>query len=675
MQSTIALAGIAALLRIAHASPVAVAPEAARASLFNLTNDWDCRSDKNPVIALHGLFAQRNFDLNFLEAWLRPRGYCTYGLTYGAHPLLPTLGGVRLVAESSQEIVDLIDEVLARTGAPKVDLVGHSEGGLQALYVPKVRNMSAKVDKIVAIAPPTHGTDFSKLLSLADALDVRAEVNELLTTVGCPACLDVANGDAIKALNDGPIVQPGNTVTVLATKYDAIVTPAGKTSFIDEPGVTNILIQDVCPIDIAGHVSLAIDTNVFELTLNALQGKNGRKFSGNLTSNLERLTAERHGAIRLGTAYELHTIRRVFNLLDMHPVGYYDLSVAGLPMHATAFRPTRHASLERNPFRVFTTPLRPKLLASARARELSKTLLARRNIFSDGLLRMLDAADSLAGHLTRAQAAVRSPRRRRPRRRVPAPQGGAPDILADIACFWTAHINHLTSRTLDIARAQAAMRARGMRAKERIEGPPPRACPILLRQTSFLALEERVSFPADAEAETLVAATHTPAGRDLYDALLSECAEKSVGLGPEEAEAVARQVFAAFPDTWDSLRSQGLIYCRYSVLRQPEGRPAVAGANENTLEQLVADEFVEAAPITYEDFLPFSAAGIFHSNLSASGQPKDVGIQEEGSDQPAFESALGSPVLDMYKWDASVQKASIQAVSRELGMGLIELGR
>ena len=38
----------------------------------------------------------------------------------------------------------------------------------------------------------------------------------------------------------------------------------------------------------------------------------------------------------------------------------------------------------------------------------------------------------------------------------------------------------------------------GMAAKAVIEGPPRRACPILLRQTSFKALEEAVHFP-DAE--------------------------------------------------------------------------------------------------------------------------------------------------------------------------------
>lgn len=38
-------------------------------------------------------------------------------------------------------------------------------------------------------------------------------------------------------------------------------------------------------------------------------------------------------AIRLGTPYELATVRRIFNIIGLHPVGYYDLSAAGYACH------------------------------------------------------------------------------------------------------------------------------------------------------------------------------------------------------------------------------------------------------------------------------------------------------------------------------------------------------
>ena len=48
----------------------------------------------------------------------------------------------------------------------------------------------------------------------------------------------------------------------------------------------------------------------------------------------QRLGVERHGAIRVGTAAELAGIAQIFKVMGMHPVGYYDLSVAGVPVHS-----------------------------------------------------------------------------------------------------------------------------------------------------------------------------------------------------------------------------------------------------------------------------------------------------------------------------------------------------
>lgn len=73
---------------------------------------------------------------------------------------------------------------------------------------------------------------------------------------------------------------------------------------------------------------------------------------------LARLNVERHGAIRVGTAEELATLRRMFAIMGMYPVSYYDLSQAGVPVHSTAFRPIDDAALARNPFRIFTSLLR-----------------------------------------------------------------------------------------------------------------------------------------------------------------------------------------------------------------------------------------------------------------------------------------------------------------------------
>jgi uncharacterized glyoxalase superfamily metalloenzyme YdcJ len=66
-------------------------------------------------------------------------------------------------------------------------------------------------------------------------------------------------------------------------------------------------------------------------------------------------------------------------------------------------------------------------------------------------------------------------------------------LVADVVSFRGPHINHLTPRTLDIDAVQREMPRRGISAKAVVEGPPSRRCPILLRQTSFKALEEAVN--------------------------------------------------------------------------------------------------------------------------------------------------------------------------------------
>ena len=227
------------------------------------------------------------------------------------------------------------------------------------------------------------------------------------------------------------------------------------------------------------------------------------------TGEIERLDIERHGAIRVGTAEELSNMRRVFAVMGMQPVGYYDLSPAGVPVHSTAFRATHEAALQTSPFRVFTSLLRLELIDDAALREKAARILAARQIFTaralelagqfetQGGLNDADAREFVAEALHtfrwHSEATVSLDDYRE--------LHGLHRLIADVVAFKGPHINHLTPRTLDIDEAQAEMPRRGVSAKAVIEGPPPRKCPILLRQTSFKALEESVWFAgADGKA-------------------------------------------------------------------------------------------------------------------------------------------------------------------------------
>ncbi|RAH42912.1 VOC family protein [Aspergillus brunneoviolaceus CBS 621.78] len=411
-----------------------------------------------------------------------------------------------------------------------------------------------------------------------------------------------------------------------------------------------------------------------------------------------RLGLERHGAIRLGTPQELQTIRRVFALLGMAPVGYYDLAVAGLPMHATCFRPTEASALQKNPFRVFTTLLRPELITTDSSKQIALDLLSRRQIFTDDLLLLLDQAEAQGGQLTGQQAesfitnALESFRWQGMAAATVSQyqeMRKAHPILADIASFTSAHINHLTPRALDIEESHRQMARAGMAVKDRIEGPPRRACPILLRQTSFLALEESIGFredgPSHASSARVVQGSHkarfgeieqrgaapTTKGRQLYDALLDEALQRA---DAEHADAsrtdeIMAEVFAQYPDDWTELRRQGLVYFEYSC-RQTSFDPSRVDAASDAadlLDQLIQQSVIVATPITYEDFLPFSAAGIFQSNLTSKSA---FAHRESTADEAGFNRSLGATVLDMDGLYASHQRQSVERCFKILGLEL-----
>lgn len=420
---------------------------------------------------------------------------------------------------------------------------------------------------------------------------------------------------------------------------------------------------------------------VADINAEVLEGDPALKSQLQRDGSLGRLGVERHGAIRVGTAEELATLRRLFAVMGMFPVGYYDLSVAGVPVHSTAFRPVSDESLARNPFRVFTSLLRLELIADVALRSEAAETLARRKIFTERALRLidrfevqggLDSADAdefvkeaLKTFCWHGEATVDAKTYDR--------LHDAHRLIADVVCFKGPHINHLTPRTLDIDAAQAGMPRRGIAAKDIIEGPPRRKCPILLRQTSFKALEEVVMFERGGQDD---AGTHmarfgeieqrgvalTRAGRKLYDETLSSLRTHSDGNSVSYEDRLAK-AFLEFPDDHESLRKLKLAHFRYSLT--PEGEAAAAEqdlANES-IDTLIERGFAKADPMTYEDFLPVSAAGIFQSNLGGTEQKSYAA----NAARAAFEEALNAPVFDEIALYAENEIRSLAQVRAALG--------
>ncbi|MRS20564.1 DUF1338 family protein [Enterobacteriaceae bacterium RIT692] len=381
---------------------------------------------------------------------------------------------------------------------------------------------------------------------------------------------------------------------------------------------------------------------------------------------LSRLSVERHGAIRVGKAEELSTLRQMFAVMGMEAVGYYDLSQAGVPVHSTAFRPVSDRALRHNPFRVFTSLLHLELIDDAALREKAAAILAARDIFTPGC-RALIAKHQLQGGLNAADAATFVQEaletfRWHAHTTVDSATYRALSqqhrLIADVVCFRGCHINHLTPRTLDIDRVQSLMPSRGIDPKTLIEGPPQRKVPILLRQTSFKALEEAVHFN-DGTPGTHTArfgeieqrgAALTPKGRELYDRLL---AEAGTGSDNQHHQQHLSAVFGDFPDDEETLREQQLAWFRYRLTDKGEQAPPRAG---ESVTQLLAEGRLSAEPIVYEDFLPVSAAGIFQSNLGDVAQTRSAG----NASRADFETALGTAVQDEMALYQQMQLRSLE---------------
>jgi uncharacterized glyoxalase superfamily metalloenzyme YdcJ len=416
--------------------------------------------------------------------------------------------------------------------------------------------------------------------------------------------------------------------------------------------------------------------------------------------SIERVTAERHGAIRVGTPRELREVSRVFAALGMHPVGFYDLrdaaTEAAVPVVSTAFRPVAPDELAANPFRMFTSLLvtDDRRFFSADLQGRLDRFLARRALLRPGLLALAekaiaaggladDDADRFLDLATEAFSLSPEPINRAWYAELEAVSA----VAADIGAVTSTHINHLTPRVLDIDDLYRRMGERGIAMIDAIQGPPKWDVPdVLLRQTSFRALDERRTFRekdgsltagmlrvrfGEVEARGIAL---TRAGRDRYDALLAEADRRSAAAGEGQRRSaaagegqrgeVAAQVWReGLPGTELGLLRAGLGFFTFAPGSSSQSRHVTVprDASPATLASEVEAGRLTATPIVYEDFLPRSAAGIFQSNLTAAGTRDD---ERTGSRRDAgwLSDVLGVELNDPFELYAAQQRASLDGL-------------
>jgi triacylglycerol esterase/lipase EstA (alpha/beta hydrolase family) len=199
-------------------------------------------------------------------------GYKVYTFNYGniTHDPNSPIQATADIRQSGLQLAAEVDKVLAETGAPKVILIGHSQGGgiLPVYYINDLGGAD-KVSQLIGIAPSNHGTNVDGLIGLQD-----------LPILG-PLLTAIANsfGQALEQQSLGSPFQqevygngdtrPGVLYTTIASTNDEVVTPYTQQA-LNGPNVTNIVLQDLYPGLPAGHLGVVLSPQVWSVVLNAL---------------------------------------------------------------------------------------------------------------------------------------------------------------------------------------------------------------------------------------------------------------------------------------------------------------------------------------------------------------------------------------------------------------------
>jgi len=162
-------------------------------------------------------------------------------------------GGTGDLARQADAVEDAVSAALD-AGAPSVDVVGYSAGGVVARLWVQRHDGVHKARRIVTLGSPHHGTRLA-------AAGVAAAPG------ACPiACQQLANGSRLLADLDTPVPTPPAWLAVW-TVQDETVTPPDSGRL---EGAVNVAVQDLCPGRTVSHSQLPSDAAVTAMVLDAI---------------------------------------------------------------------------------------------------------------------------------------------------------------------------------------------------------------------------------------------------------------------------------------------------------------------------------------------------------------------------------------------------------------------
>jgi pimeloyl-ACP methyl ester carboxylesterase len=225
-----------------------------------------------PIILINGTIATQGENWGVGAPVLANAGYKVYSFNYGnvtSDPNFP-IQATDDIRQSGLQLAAEVDKVLKETGAPKVILIGHSQGGgiLPAYYINNLDG-AAKVSQLIGIAPSNHGTDVDGLIGLQNLPILGPLVTAIANTLG-QALLQQSLGSPFQQEVYGKgDTRPGVLYTTIASMNDEVVTPYTQQA-LDGPNVTNIVLQDLYPNLPAGHLGVVLSPQVWSVVLDAL---------------------------------------------------------------------------------------------------------------------------------------------------------------------------------------------------------------------------------------------------------------------------------------------------------------------------------------------------------------------------------------------------------------------
>jgi triacylglycerol esterase/lipase EstA (alpha/beta hydrolase family) len=258
------------------------------------SNNFACRRTSAhpfPVVLVHGTLENMTFNWNALAPLLANDGYCVFALNYGQEagrvigaPGSTPPGGTAKVESSAGQLSHFINRVLSATGAHRVDIVGHSQGGMMPRYYLRFLGGAAKVHRLVGLSPSNHGTTLGGFTALIKAFPGGS--GGVAAFCGDSCSEQLAGSAFMQRLNAGGDTVPGVAYTVIETRYDEVVTPY-TSAFLAGPNVTNILLQNQCPLDFSEHISISYDHIALRDVLNALDPAHARSAACTFVAPLE----------------------------------------------------------------------------------------------------------------------------------------------------------------------------------------------------------------------------------------------------------------------------------------------------------------------------------------------------------------------------------------------------